>query len=116
MKLTVWIKLESILDPFNPKISRNSVYRLDIHDAWGERNANLHLKENFTQDCNFIKKETLAQVFSCEFCKISKNTFYYKTPLVAASDSFKPFWFETKTNIGDINSSSKDVRKVKVKR
>ena len=26
--------------------------------------------------CNFIKKETLAQVFSCEFCKISKNTFF----------------------------------------
>ena len=25
--------------------------------------------------CNFIKKETLARVFSCEFCKISKNTF-----------------------------------------
>ena len=23
----------------------------------------------------FIKKETLAQVFSCEFCKISKKTF-----------------------------------------
>ena len=26
------------------------------------------------EGCNFIKKETLAQVFSCEFCKISKNT------------------------------------------
>ena len=25
--------------------------------------------------CNFIKKEYLAQVFSCEFCEISKNTF-----------------------------------------
>ena len=25
---------------------------------------------------NFIKKETLAQVFSCEFCKIFKNTFF----------------------------------------
>ena len=25
--------------------------------------------------CNFIKKETLAQVFSIEFCKICKNTF-----------------------------------------
>ena len=25
--------------------------------------------------CNFIKKETLALVFSCEFCEISKNTF-----------------------------------------
>ena len=24
----------------------------------------------------FIKKETLAQVFSCQFCEISKNTFF----------------------------------------
>ena len=35
--------------------------------------------------CNFIKKEALAQVFSCEFCEISKNTFLHRTPLVAAS-------------------------------
>ena len=33
----------------------------------------------------FFKKETLAQVFSCEFCGIFKNTFFYRTPLVAAS-------------------------------
>ena len=26
--------------------------------------------------CNFIKKETLAQVFSCEFYEISKNIFF----------------------------------------
>ena len=26
--------------------------------------------------CNFIKKETVAQVFSCEFSEISKNTFF----------------------------------------
>ena len=26
--------------------------------------------------CNFIKKETLTQVFSCEFCELSKNTFF----------------------------------------
>ena len=25
---------------------------------------------------NFIKKENLAQVFSCELCEISKNTFF----------------------------------------
>ena len=31
---------------------------------------------NEPQACNFIKKETLAQVFSCEFCEISKNTFF----------------------------------------
>ena len=36
------------------------------------------------QACNFIKSETLAQVFSCEFCEISKITFFYRTPLVAA--------------------------------
>ena len=36
--------------------------------------------------CNFINKESLAQVFSCEFCEISKNTFFYRTPPVAASD------------------------------
>ena len=36
--------------------------------------------------CNFIKKETLAQVFSCQFCEIFKNTFFKRTPLVAASE------------------------------
>ena len=35
--------------------------------------------------CNFIKIETLAQVFSYEFCEISKNTFSYRTSPVAAS-------------------------------
>ena len=28
------------------------------------------------QACNFFKKEALAQVFSCECCEISKNTFF----------------------------------------
>ena len=28
--------------------------------------------------CNSIKKETLAQVFSCEFCEIFKITFFLK--------------------------------------
>ena len=36
-------------------------------------------------DCNFIKKEALAKVISCEFFKISKNTFSYQTPPVSAS-------------------------------
>ena len=31
------------------------------------------------------KKETLAQVFFCEFWEISKNTFSYRTPPVDAS-------------------------------
>ena len=32
--------------------------------------------------CNFVKKATPAQIFSCEFCKYSKSTFSYKTPSV----------------------------------
>ena len=30
--------------------------------------------------CHFIKKEILQQAFSCEFCEIFKNTFFYRTP------------------------------------
>ena len=32
-----------------------------------------------------FKKETLVQVFSYEFCEIFKNTFFHRTPSVAAS-------------------------------
>ena len=42
--------------------------------------------------CNFIKKETLAQVFSCQFCEISKNTFSYITTPVAASMSLNGYF------------------------
>ena len=36
--------------------------------------------------CNFIKKETLAQVFSCEFCQISRITFFTEHLWMTASD------------------------------
>ena len=32
-----------------------------------------------------INKEIVAQVFSCEFCEISWNSFSYRVPPVAAS-------------------------------
>ena len=38
---------------------------------------------------NFIKKETLAQVYSCEFCKISKNTFFSEHLQTTASVNFR---------------------------
>ena len=38
-----------------------------------------------SQVCNFIKKVTLAPVLFCKFCDISKNTFSYRIPQVAAS-------------------------------
>ena len=41
--------------------------------------------QKVAEACDFIKKETLAQVFPCEFCKISRNSFSYRTPPMAAS-------------------------------
>ena len=37
---------------------------------------------------NFIKKEALAQVSSCKFCQISKNTFFTEHPWKTASVDF----------------------------
>ena len=44
------------------------------------KNSQENLQEN-----NFIIKETLAQVFSCEFCQIFKNTFFTEHLRVSAS-------------------------------
>ena len=35
-----------------------------------------------------------TQVFFCEICKNFKNTFFYRTTLVAASEYFRDFSFE----------------------
>ena len=40
------------------------------------------------QPSNFVKKESLAQLFSCEFCKISKNTFFTEHLYVTASRTY----------------------------
>ena len=42
--------------------------------------------------CNFIKKETLAQVFSCEFCEISKKTFFIEHLRATASGYITLIW------------------------
>ena len=71
------------------------------HVPYGSSRPELFCKkdvlENFIkftgkQACNFIEKETLTQVFSCEFCEIFKNTFFHRTPPVAASYSRLHFY------------------------
>ena len=44
-----------------------------------------HLCQSLFVSYNFIKKETLAQGFSCEFCKIFKDTFFTEHLWVTAS-------------------------------
>ena len=49
--------------------------------------------------CNFVKKATLALVFSSEFCEISKNTFSHRASPVAAS----PLSYARLLNLIDLN-------------
>ena len=53
----------------------------------------IYLSEAVARRCSVMKlepatllKKRLTQVFSCEFCKISKNIFSYRTPPMDASD------------------------------
>ena len=50
----------------------------------------LHSKKKINsialRPATLLEKESPAQVFSCEICEIFKNTFFYRTPLVAASE------------------------------
>ena len=41
----------------------------------------------FNKVAGLTEKQTLAQVLSCQFCQISKNTFSYRTPPMAVSDT-----------------------------
>ena len=56
--------------------------------------------------CNFIKKEILAQVFSREFCKISKNTFFTEHLWTTASAAltFMTYNCSLKTHFKDLNN------------
>ena len=44
-------------------------------------------KTSRLEACNFVKKETLAQVFSCEFCEIFKSTVFTEQHWKTASAS-----------------------------
>ena len=54
---------------------------------------------NFNPEAsNFIKKETLAHVFSCEFCEISKNTSFTEHLWATVSILTNLIWRKTKRN------------------
>ena len=60
-------------------------------EAVAQRCSGKHLCQSLffnkvSEACNFIKKEKLAQVFSCEFCEISKNIFFTEHLWTTASE------------------------------
>ena len=61
--------------------------------------------------CNFIKKETLAQVFSCKFCEISKNTFFTEH-VWATAFLLVPNQLQDSTFLFEINSENISIIKL----
>ena len=66
----------------SPSEVRSSHRRCSVRK--GNSQENICARVSFLK--NFMKKETLAQVFSCEFCEISKNTFFTEHLWAAASE------------------------------
>ena len=49
------------------------------------------LNKAAVQACNFITRETPAQVFSCTFCETFKSILFYRTPPVTTSSKSRCF-------------------------
>ena len=68
------------------KSSRPEVFcKKDVLRTSQNLQENTRVYSDRPKACDLVKKETPAQVFFCEFCEIFKNTFFYRTPPVAAS-------------------------------
>ena len=95
MFLGYWVSVAKLSGQMTETVAqRYSVKKMFLEISQNSQQntcARVSLSKLQAEACNFIKKETLAQVFSSEFCEVSKNTFSYGTPLVAASE-MKWFW------------------------
>ena len=74
---------------YGGNILRSSYQRCSVKKVFLE--ISLNSQENTCVRASFLLKERLVQMFSCELCEISKNTFSYRTPLVAAFTSLPLF-------------------------
>ena len=79
----IWTKISEILTVVRSSHQRCSVTKGVLRNFENFTGKNLCQSLFFNKVAGLrpaSKKETLAQVFSCEFCKISKNTFSYRKP------------------------------------
>ena len=84
-----------MLDSFKYSLCRNSYQRCSLRKGvlrnfakFTEKRlcqSRFFIKLLHAEAYNFIEKETLVQVFSCEFCEISKNAFF--TEHLCATDA-----------------------------
>ena len=73
-KSLTWEMLQDIATRYNPDSVKGRSSHLDVFCKNGvlKNFVNIH---RFSV-CNFIKKQTTIQMFSCEFCKISKTQLF----------------------------------------
>ena len=91
---------------------KDDIYLVFLSFPWYSRKYGFWRSESCRPKvCKFIIKETLTQVFSCEFCKICKNTFWTEHLWMTASlDSC--FW-NFKHKIFRVNQSKQDQKSSK---
>ena len=80
------------------------------HQKYSMKKGNLR---NFRPEtCNFIRKDLLAQVFSCEFCKSLKSNFFYRTPVAASVNFWCENFVPTHSFRGNLGELTKTLRKL----
>ena len=72
-RFSVWYK-QWIIEAVAQRCSVKMVFLEIPQNSQKNTCARVSFLIKLQEACNFIKKETLAQGFSCEFCGISKNT------------------------------------------
>ena len=79
-----------------------SLFSLYSEAATGDVHENIHMETPVLESlfnkaaglpvCKFIKKETPIQVFSCDYCKVFKKTYFEEYLRTAASVYSKDLW------------------------
>ena len=80
----IFIKYSNSLHKFLVKQPLHMFYKIGVLVLSKFTREHLYWGLFFNKTSDFIKKEALAQVLSCEFCKIFKNTFF--------TEIFYRFW------------------------
>ena len=74
--MTKWPETEAVVQGCSVKKLSLEISQISQENACARISFLIKLQ---AKTCNFIRKETQTQMFSCEFCKNFKNTFFHRT-------------------------------------
>ena len=96
------VKTQKRFIHFGLKFLQNNYFQKG-HLTQSLNNLLTTLLQKQPQACNFIKKETLAQMFSSEFCEISENTFFTEHLWTTASLNTPLIIFLSLSNLKNVH-------------